>query len=72
METAARVMSSSKFRIYVDSTMKRQKKAMWKICQYFIDFESRINVDVSMSDRCPCLNVDSPFIKNRQTFDVEF
>ena len=37
------------------------EKSTWKTHQYFVDFESRIHVEVSTSNRCHNFLVDSPF-----------
>ena len=37
------------------------KKSTWKTHRYFVDFESRIHVEISMSNRCNNFHVDSPF-----------
>ena len=34
----------------------------WEIHRYFIDFESRIDIELSTSNQCQCFNLDSPFI----------
>ena len=38
------------------------KKPTWKTHRYFINFESRIDVELSTSNRCHSFHVDSPFI----------
>ena len=38
------------------------EKSMWRTHQYFIDFESRIDVELYMSNRCHLFHVDSPLI----------
>ena len=45
-------------RIDVETT---QKNSTWKTDQYFIDFESRIQLKISTSNRCHNFQVDSPF-----------
>ena len=37
------------------------KKSTWKTHRYFVDFESRIHVEISKSNRCHNFHVDSPF-----------
>ena len=37
------------------------KKSTWRTRQYFIDFESRIHVEISTSNLCLNFHVDSPF-----------
>ena len=48
MEAAARVTSSSKFRIYVDSTMKGQKKLRGK----FVNISSILKVESTLTYSC--------------------
>ena len=45
-------------RIDVETT---QKKSTWKTHQYFIDFERRIQLKISTSNRCHNFQVGSPF-----------
>ena len=37
------------------------EKSTWKTHRYFVDFESRIHVEISTSNRCHNFNVDWPF-----------
>ena len=37
------------------------EKTTWRTHQYFVDFESRIHVEISTSNRCHNFHVDSPF-----------
>ena len=37
------------------------EKSTWRTHRYFVDFESRIHVEISTSNRCHNLHVDSPF-----------
>ena len=37
------------------------EKSMWGTQQYFVNFESRIHVQISMSNRSHDFHVDSPF-----------
>ena len=37
------------------------EKSTWKTHRYFVDFESRIHVEISTSNRCHNFHVDSPF-----------
>ena len=37
------------------------EKSTWKTHRYFVDFESRIHVEISKSNRCHNFHVDSPF-----------
>ena len=37
------------------------EKSTWKTHRYFVDFESRIHVKISTSNRCHNFHVDSPF-----------
>ena len=47
----------------VTSILRRNniEKSMWKTYRYFVDFESRIHVDISTSNRCHNFHIDSPF-----------
>ena len=36
-------------------------KSTWRTHRYFVDFESRIHVEISTSNRCHNFHVDSPF-----------
>ena len=47
----------------VTSILRRNdiEKSTWKTHQYFVDFESRIHVEFSTSNRCHNFHVDSPF-----------
>ena len=36
------------------------EKSTWRTHQYFVDFESRIHVEISTSNRCHNFHVDSP------------
>ena len=37
------------------------EKSTWRTHRYFVDFESRIHVEISTSNRCHNFHVDSPF-----------
>ena len=37
------------------------EKSTWRTHRYFVDFESRIHVEISMSNRCHNFHVDLPF-----------
>ena len=37
------------------------EKSTWRTHRYFVDFKSRIHVEISTSNRCHNLHVDSPF-----------
>ena len=37
------------------------EKSKWKTHRYFVDFESRIHVEISTSNLCHNFHVDSPF-----------
>ena len=37
------------------------EKSMWRTHRYFVDLESRIDVEISTSNRCHNFHVDSPF-----------
>ena len=47
----------------VTSIRRRNKveKSTWRTHRYFVDFESRIHVEISTSNRCHNFHVDSPF-----------
>ena len=49
--------------IEVTSILRRNdiEKHTWRTHWYFIDFESRIHVEISTSNRCHNFHVDSPF-----------
>ena len=38
-----------------------KEKSTWRTHRYFVDFESRIHVEISKSNRCHNFHVDSPF-----------
>ena len=54
METASTKVTSIRRRNNVE-------KSTWKTHRYFVDFESRIHVEISTSNRCHNFHVDSPF-----------
>ena len=54
METASTEVTSIRRRNNVE-------KSTWKTHRYFVDFESRIHVEISTSNRCQNFDVDSPF-----------
>ena len=54
METASTEVTSIRRRNNVE-------KSTWKTHRYFVDFESRIHVEISTSNRCHNFHVDSPF-----------
>ena len=54
METASTKVTSIRRRNYVE-------KSTWRTHRYYVDFESRIHVEISTSNRCHSFNVDSPF-----------
>ena len=54
METASTEVTSIRCRNYVE-------KSTWRTHWYFVDFESRIHVEISTSNRCHDFLVDSPF-----------
>ena len=54
METASTEVTSIRRRNNVE-------KSTWKTHRYFVDFESRIHVEISKSNRCHNFHVDSPF-----------
>ena len=37
------------------------EKSTWRTHSYFVDFESRIHVEISTSNRCHNFHADSPF-----------
>ena len=37
------------------------EKSTWRTHRYFVDFESRIQIEISMSNRCHTFHVDSAF-----------
>ena len=53
METASTEVTSIRRRNNVE-------KSTWKTHQYFVDFESRIHVEIFKSNRCHNFHVDSP------------
>ena len=53
METASKTVSSIRYRNEIE-------KFTWRTHRYFVDFESRINVEISTSNRCHNFNVNSP------------
>ena len=54
METASTEVMSIRHRNNVE-------KSMWRTHRYFINFESRIHVEISTLNRYHSLHVDSPF-----------
>ena len=54
METASTEVTSTGRRNNVE-------KSTWKTNRYFVDFESRIHVEISTSNRCHNFHLDSPF-----------
>ena len=54
METASTEVTSIRRRNDI-------KNSTWRTHQYFVNFESRINVKISTSNRCHNFHVDSPF-----------
>ena len=54
METASTEVTSIRRRNNVE-------KSTWKTHRYFVDFESRIHVEISTLNRCHNFHVDSPF-----------
>ena len=52
---------NSDYRSYVDLMSKRHGKSRWRAHRYFVDFESRIHIETSTSNRCHNFHVDSPF-----------
>ena len=54
METASTEVTSIRRRNNVE-------KSTWKTHRYFVDFESRIHVEISTSNRCHNFHVHSPF-----------
>ena len=54
METASTEATSIRRRNNV-------KKSTWRTHRYFVDFESRIHVEISTSNRCHNFHVDSSF-----------
>ena len=54
METASTEVTSIRRRNNVE-------ESTWKTHPYFFDFESRIHVEISTSNRCHNFHVDSPF-----------
>ena len=53
METASKTVSSIRYRNEIE-------KFTWRTHRYFVDFESRINVEISTSNRCHNFHVNSP------------
>ena len=46
------------------TSIRRQnsiEKSTWGTHRYFVDFESRIHIEMSTSNRCHNFHVDSPF-----------
>ena len=39
----------------------REKISAWRTWRYYVDFESRIHVEISSLNRCHNVHVDSPF-----------
>ena len=54
METASTEVTSIRCRNDIE-------KSTWRTHRYFIDFESGIHVEISTSNRCHNVLVDSPF-----------
>ena len=54
METASTEVTSIRRRNDIE-------KSTWRTHRYFVDFESRIHVEISTSNRCHNFHVDSPF-----------
>ena len=54
METASTEVTSIRRRNNVE-------KSTWRTHRYFVNFESRIHVEISTSNRCHNFHVDSPF-----------
>ena len=54
METASTEVTSIRRR-------NDMEKSRWKIHRYFVDFESRIHVEISTLNLCHNFHVDSPF-----------
>ena len=54
METASTEVTSIRYR-------NDMEKSTWRTDRYFVDFESRIHVEISTSNRCHNVHVDSPF-----------
>ena len=54
METASTEVTSIRSRNDIE-------KSTWRTHRYFVDFESRIHVEISTSNRCHNFHVDSPF-----------
>ena len=54
METASTAVTSIRRRNYIE-------KFMWRTHRYFVDFESRIHVEIFTLNRCPNFHVDLPF-----------
>ena len=53
METASKTVSSIRYRNEIEKFTCRTHR-------YFVDFESRINVEISTSNRCHNFHVNSP------------
>ena len=53
METASKTVSSIRYRNEIE-------KFTWRTHRYFVDFESRINVEISTSNRCHNFHLNSP------------
>ena len=54
LETASTAVASIRRRNDIE-------KSTWRTHRYFVDFESRIHVEIPMSNRCHNFHVDSPF-----------
>ena len=54
METASTEVTSNRHRNDIE-------KSRWKTYRYFVDFESWIHVEMSTSNRCHNVHLDSPF-----------
>ena len=65
-ETTSKAVTSIRHWNYIEKSMRKTQ-------QNFVDFESRIHIEISMSNRCYNFHVDSPFKigKSRRTFYVE-
>ena len=53
-ETASKAVTSIRHQNDIE-------KSTWKTHRYFVDFESRIHVEISKSNRCHIFHADSPF-----------
>ena len=71
MEASVSVTSSCEF-TEVTSIQHRNdiEKTTWRIHRYFIDFESRIKIELSTSSRRNPFDAESPFIINEISMDL--